>query len=220
MWDVSKPSLLPQVVEEEEGQTPEVMVYEIFGFKGKTLPYSLAIVGSPGYEEIERDAIIRRRLSEILQVDHIGDVVVCLLMTAGESPQSSRLKNTYDSVKSLFRDQRDRCTIILITNSERTNPTNILQDLETTKIKYVKNDKRDPFYFLLNNRQHEDRTGNIDELEQAYKLSDKELGKFLKNLLRAGSGCGFSMKELSAAPSVKKTLIILDARRQDASRLR
>ncbi|XP_014329755.2 NACHT, LRR and PYD domains-containing protein 12-like [Xiphophorus maculatus] len=163
-----------QVTEEEGHQATDVMIYEIFGFEDKSLPYSLTIIDVAGHEGIERDAVIREQLSDM--DDQVA--VVCLVLNAGDSLQSSRLKHTYDSVMSLFAEQEDKCTVILITNSDGQNHSNVMQDLETTQIKFMKNEKREPFYFLFNNRQHEDRTGNTDELEQAYKLSERELWKF------------------------------------------
>ncbi|KAM8743097.1 uncharacterized protein AB9X84_017540 [Acanthopagrus schlegelii] len=59
-----------QIVEDEkrnqsESQTPDVFVYQIFGCEGKTLPYSLTIIDTPGYGDtrgIEHDVIISERL--------------------------------------------------------------------------------------------------------------------------------------------------------------
>uniref|UniRef100_A0A7N8YEP5 Septin-type G domain-containing protein n=1 Tax=Mastacembelus armatus TaxID=205130 RepID=A0A7N8YEP5_9TELE len=52
-----------EIVEKEnrrqtESQTSDVIVYEIFGFEGETLPYSLTIIDTPGYGDtrgIEHD---------------------------------------------------------------------------------------------------------------------------------------------------------------------
>ncbi|XP_008423015.2 NACHT, LRR and PYD domains-containing protein 12-like isoform X2 [Poecilia reticulata] len=173
-----------RVTEEEGHQATDVMIYEIFGFEDKSLPFPLTIIDA-GHEGIERDAVIRERLSDFLQVEDRAAAVVCLVLNAGDGLQSSRLKHTYDSVMTLFAEQEDKCTVILTTNSDGQNHSNIMQDLETTHIKFLRNEKKEPFYFLFNNRQHEDRTGNTDELEQAYKLSERELWKFTAFLKEA-----------------------------------
>ncbi|XP_007542039.2 NACHT, LRR and PYD domains-containing protein 12-like [Poecilia formosa] len=166
-----------RVTEEEGHQATEGMIYEIFGFEDKSLPCPVTIIDA-GHEGIEREAVFRERLSDVLQVEDRAAAVVCLVLNAADALQSSRLKHTYDSVMSLFAEREDKCTVILITNSDGQNHSNIMQDLETTQIKFLRNEKKEPFYFLFNNRQHEDRTGNTDELEQAYKLSERELWKF------------------------------------------
>ncbi|XP_050924888.1 uncharacterized protein LOC108874601 [Lates calcarifer] len=79
-----------QIVEEEkrsqsESQTSDVIVYEIFDFKGKTLPYSLTIIDTPGYghtKEVGRDVIVTQRLFDLFrskkgvhEIDAVGLVV-------------------------------------------------------------------------------------------------------------------------------------------------
>ncbi|CAI5657739.1 septin-2-like [Oreochromis niloticus] len=62
-----------QIIEEEdrsqtETQTSDVIVYEIFGFEDKTLPYSLTIIDTPGYGDtrgIGHDDIISHRLLDL-----------------------------------------------------------------------------------------------------------------------------------------------------------
>ncbi|XP_056875592.1 uncharacterized protein LOC130517611 [Takifugu flavidus] len=60
-----------KIVEEEttrqsESQTSDVIMYQIFGFEGKTLPFSLTLVDTPGYgdnrDEINDDSIAERLL--------------------------------------------------------------------------------------------------------------------------------------------------------------
>ncbi|XP_045923546.1 septin-5-like [Micropterus dolomieu] len=48
-----------------ESQTSDVMVYQVFGFEGETLSYSLTIIDTPGYGDtrgIQHDDIISQRL--------------------------------------------------------------------------------------------------------------------------------------------------------------
>lgn len=59
-----------EVVEEErrsqsESQTSDVIIYQIFGFEGGTLPYSLTIIDTPGFgstRATDHNEIISQRL--------------------------------------------------------------------------------------------------------------------------------------------------------------
>lgn len=66
-----------RIVEDREGgeetsqsqsQTSDVIVYQIFGFEGRTLPFSLTIIDTPGFGDTradKRDAMISERLLQL-----------------------------------------------------------------------------------------------------------------------------------------------------------
>ncbi|CAI5666119.1 unnamed protein product [Oreochromis niloticus] len=92
-----------QILEEErnenqtESQTPDVIVYEIFGFEDKTLPYSLTIIDTPGFGDTrgtERDEIVIRRLFQLFgSEDGVHEVhAIGLVMKASDNRLSDRLR--------------------------------------------------------------------------------------------------------------------------------
>ncbi|XP_047227827.1 uncharacterized protein LOC124872152 [Girardinichthys multiradiatus] len=150
-----------QIVEEEEGGTSDVIVYEIFGFEDSPLPYALTIIDSPGYgntEGIKHDRRVSNKLFDVFQskagVDQIHSVA--LVMKATDNRLSDRLMYVFNSVMSLFAKDLERNIIALITHSDGRKPKNALKALEEAKIKCDENRKNPPVYFLFNNCQHED----------------------------------------------------------------
>ncbi|XP_072228648.1 uncharacterized protein [Leuresthes tenuis] len=179
-----------QIVDEEErrsqteSQTSDVTVYQIFGFEGKTLPYSLTIIDTPGYGDtkgIEHDAIIRERLFDLFQSeDGVHEVhAVGLVLKATENRLSERLMYIFDSVMSLFGKDLEKNIVALITHSDGGRPANALQALEAAKIKCSRNEKNQPVHFLFNNCQHEDRTEETEMcLEYAWRVTNKGMSQF------------------------------------------
>ncbi|KAK1899676.1 Neuronal-specific septin-3 [Dissostichus eleginoides] len=101
-----------QMVQEEkknqtESQTPDVIVYEVFGHEDKTLPFSLTIIDTPGYghtEGIEQDVLVSEKLLELFRsTDGVHEIdAVCLVLKASDNRLSDRLMYVFDSVVSLF----------------------------------------------------------------------------------------------------------------------
>ncbi|XP_059197149.1 uncharacterized protein LOC131977740 [Centropristis striata] len=178
-----------QIVEEEKkksqtaSQTPDVMVYEIFGFEDKTLSYSLTIIDTPGYGDTsgtEHDAEISQRLLDLFRSDegvHQIDAVG-LVLKANENRLSDRLRYIFDSVVSLFGKDMEKKIVALITHSNGRKPTNVLEALETANIKCARNDKNQPVYFLFDNCQEEDRSEDPECLQRVDKISMKSMRQF------------------------------------------
>ncbi|GLD56869.1 uncharacterized protein AKAME5_000916100 [Lates japonicus] len=88
-----------EIVEEEkrsqsESQTLDVIVYEIFDFKDKTLPYSLTIIDTPGYgntKEVERDVIVTQRLFDLFRSKK-GEFMKLMQLTACIQNLQDRIK--------------------------------------------------------------------------------------------------------------------------------
>ncbi|XP_059197148.1 uncharacterized protein LOC131977739 [Centropristis striata] len=177
-----------QIVEEEkksqtESQTPDVMVYQIFGFEDKTLPHSLTIIDTPGYgdtTDIKHDAEISQRLLDLFRSDkgvHQIDAVG-LVLKANENRLSDRMRYIFDSVVSLFGKDMEKKIVALITHSNGRKPTNVLEALETANIKCARNDKNQPVHFLFDNCQEEDRSEDPECLQRAEEISMKGMSQF------------------------------------------
>ncbi|XP_008400595.1 uncharacterized protein LOC103460265 [Poecilia reticulata] len=164
-----------QIVEkEEEGQTSDVIVYQIFGFEGRTLPFSLTIIDTPGFgdaREIKCDNIGKKIFALFRSEDGVHQInAVGLVMKASDNRLSDRLMYIFDSVMSLFGKDLERNIVALITHSDGRPPKNALQALEATNIKSSTNEFS---YFLFNNCQHEDRTKDRVFLVRANETSLK-----------------------------------------------
>ncbi|XP_026152438.1 uncharacterized protein LOC113124169 [Mastacembelus armatus] len=169
-----------EIVEREnrcqsESQTSDVIVYEIFGFEGETLPYSLTIIDTPGFNNtrgIEHDERVKQRLLDLFRSeDGVHELnAVGLVMKATDNRVSDRLMYVFNSVTSLFGKDLENKIVALITHSDGRTPQNALQALETAKINCVRNEKNQPVHFLFDNCQHEERT---DEEESYLKTADK-----------------------------------------------
>ncbi|XP_038136590.1 uncharacterized protein LOC119780581 [Cyprinodon tularosa] len=186
-----------QIVEEEdrsqaESQTSDVIVYQIFGFEGKTLPFSLTIIDTPGYGDtrgLEKDAIVRQRLLDLFSseggVEEIN--MVGLVVKASVNRVSSRLRYIFDSVMSLFAKDLENSIVALMTFSDGRLPRDALQALEAADIKMAKNEKGQPLHFLFNNCQAETRDEEEeDSIEYAWRQTAKGLEKFVNFLEKTG----------------------------------
>ncbi|CAI5669648.1 unnamed protein product [Oreochromis niloticus] len=174
-----------KVVEEEksksESQTSDVIVYEIFGFEDKTLPYSLTIIDTPGYGDTrgtEHDDIISQRLLDLFGSDDgVHEVHAAgLVLKASDNRLSERLKYILDSVMSLFGKNMEKNTVALITHSDGRRPKNPLQALEAANIKCAKNEMNQPVYFLFNNCQLEDEEEEF--LKLYFEVSERGMREF------------------------------------------
>ncbi|KAF3701616.1 GTP-binding protein A [Channa argus] len=132
-----------EIVESErrsqsESQTSDVVVYEIFGFDDKTVPFSLTIIDTPGYGDtrgIDLDVIVSQRLFDLFRSENgVREVdAVGLVMKASENRVSDRLRYIFDSVMSLFGKDLEKNIVALITHSDGATPINVLKALDASK---------------------------------------------------------------------------------------
>ncbi|XP_062291120.1 septin-5-like [Scomber scombrus] len=183
-----------EIVEDEkrsqsESQTSDVIVYEIFGYEDKTLPYSLTIIDTPGFGDtrgIELDIIVSQRLFDLFRSDDgVHELsAVGLVLKASENRVSDRLKYVFDSVTSLFGKDMEKNIVPLITNSNGLTPKNALKALEAANIKCAKDEENETVHFLFDNCQNKERTKKTKlPLENAWRLTEagmKEFTDFLK----------------------------------------
>uniref|UniRef100_A0A3Q3LV82 Uncharacterized LOC113124208 n=2 Tax=Mastacembelus armatus TaxID=205130 RepID=A0A3Q3LV82_9TELE len=186
-----------EIVEKEnrrqtESQTSDVIVYEIFGFEGETLPYSLTIIDTPGYGDtrgIEHDVTISQRLLDLFcSEEGVHELnAVGLVMKATDNRLSDRLSYVFNSVTSLFGKDQENKIVALITHCDGRKPQNPLQALEDAKIKCVRNEKNQPVHFVFNNCQNEERTEEDDSgLETTWRVTDRGMDQFTKFVEQCG----------------------------------
>ncbi|XP_039878533.1 uncharacterized protein LOC120727979 isoform X1 [Simochromis diagramma] len=182
-----------EIVEDEkrgqsESQTSDVIVYEIFGFEGKTLPYSLTIIDTPGYgstKGTEHDVIINQRLFDLFRSqDGVHEIdAVGLAVKATECRVSDRLLYIFSSIMSLFGNDIAKHIVLLITYSNGRRPENVFQALKAANIECAQNENNEPVHFLFDNYQHEVRNqpGYPDVPDTTSACGIAKLTDFLKN---------------------------------------
>ncbi|XP_053195556.1 uncharacterized protein LOC128379943 [Scomber japonicus] len=178
-----------EIVEDEkrsqiESQTSDVITYEIFGYEGKTLPYSLTIIDTPGFGDTrgnELDAIISQRLFDLFSSDDgVHELsAVGLVLKAAENRVSDRMKYIFDSVMSLFGKDIEKNIIALITHSNGLTPENALIALEAANIKCAKDEENETVHFLFDNCQRKERTKKTKlALGNAWRTTEAGMEEF------------------------------------------
>ncbi|KAK7907214.1 hypothetical protein WMY93_015826 [Mugilogobius chulae] len=178
---------------QSESQTSEISVYEIFGFEGKTVPFSLTIIDTPGYGDtrgIKYDDINSKKLQELFgvlsgrtEIDAVGFV-----MKATENRLDERMSYIFNSVTSLFGKNMEENIVMMFTFSDGSEPTSALRALKDANIKCATDEDGDPAYFLFNNRQKEKRqAGKAAEkaAKFAFETSEEGLEEFTDCLERS-----------------------------------
>ncbi|XP_034534340.1 uncharacterized protein LOC117808790 [Notolabrus celidotus] len=173
-----------------ESQTSDVNVYEIFGFEGKTLPYSLTIIDTPGYGDtggIDHDDIVSQRLLELFRTE--GGVheinAVGLVLKSTVNRLDDRQCYIFNAVLSLFGKNMEDSIVALLTHSNGRQPKNALTALEAAKIQCAKDAKGQPVYFLFENCQTENRDEDPDGLEHANDITMKGMRQFAEFLKKS-----------------------------------
>ncbi|XP_074474283.1 uncharacterized protein LOC141757599 [Sebastes fasciatus] len=191
---------------QSESQTTDVIVYEIFGFEGKTLPYSLTIIDTPGYGDTrgtEEDATVNQSLFHLFRSsDGVHEInAVGLVLKSTENRLNDRLRYIFSSVMSLFGNDMEKNIVALITHSNGLSPKNVLQALKDANIKCAKDEDNEPLHFMFSNCQITQRTKkNMAALKGAWDLTKDQMGQLTDYL-----------KETSPQ-NLKTTVEVLDAR--------
>lgn len=166
-----------------QSKTSKVSVYEIFGFEGKTLPYSLTIIDTPGYgdtREIEHDSIISQKLHDLFrQKDGIQEInAVGLVVKATDNRLSDRLSYIFNAVESLLGKDMEDKIVVLITHSDGM-PPDVLKALQDSGIKCAKNEKKQPNHFLFSNRLNTQITEDTElGLSYAWAVTTRGMRQF------------------------------------------
>lgn len=182
-----------KIVEDREGgeetrqsqsQTSDVIVYQIFGFEGRTLPFSLTIMDTPGFGDTrgdERDTKINERLLEWFRSDFgVHEInAAALVLKASENRLNKRLRYIFDSVVSLFSKNLKNNLVALIPHSDGGPPDDALKALQDAKVKIPNNSDGVPSHFVFNNRQTTERTRQyMRSLKIAWELTEDQFEQF------------------------------------------
>ncbi|XP_041667746.1 septin-1-like [Cheilinus undulatus] len=164
-------------------QTSDLVLYQIFGFEEKPLPYSLTIIDTPGYGNTsgtEEDDVNSQRLLDLFRSEGgVSEInVVGLVLKATANRVSDRMRYIFDAVVSLFGKDMENSIVPLITHSDGRTPKNVLKALQTTNIRCANDGNNQPDYFLFNNCQDEERLEDTEALERADKTTSGALSKF------------------------------------------
>uniref|UniRef100_A0A673BFN6 AAA+ ATPase domain-containing protein n=1 Tax=Sphaeramia orbicularis TaxID=375764 RepID=A0A673BFN6_9TELE len=193
-------------VSQADSQTSKVTVYEIFGFEGRTAPFSLTIIDTPGYGDtrgIEYDDMLNQSLLDLFrsdegvqQLDAVG-----LVLKASVNRLDDRLVYIFDSVTSLFGKDIKKNIVALVTFSDGMPPVDALKALKTAKIKQAKDEKKQRIYFLFNNRQTTPMEKKTERLLQTAWETSMDGLEGLKDFLQK-----------SERPKLRTTLEVLTER--------
>lgn len=162
-----------------DSQTSEVTVYEIFGFEGIKVPFSLTIIDTPGYgttKEIEQDMMVSKKLHgwfvEEIKKGYEEIHAVCLVMKANVNRLTDRQKYIFDAVGSLFGTDLENNIVVLMTHSNGLPPTDAIQALQKANIKCAKDEMNTPINFLFNNCQSYEIKAETEIFQEAaWKLT-------------------------------------------------
>ncbi|KAM8743076.1 uncharacterized protein AB9X84_017515 [Acanthopagrus schlegelii] len=178
-----------QIVKDEkrnqsESQTSDVFVYQIFEFEGKTLPYSLTIIDTPGYGDtrgIEHDAAVSQRLLDWFRSDDgVHEInAVGLVLKAAENRLNDRLMYIFDSVVSLFGKDMEQNIVALFTHSDGLMPEKALKGLKDANIKCAKDEDGELLHFMFNNCQSDEKTNKTKvPLKAAWDMTMDGISQF------------------------------------------
>lgn len=166
-----------------ESQTKDVTVYQIFGFEGETLPFSLTIIDTPGFgntEGIHKDVIVSQMLFDLFRSEHgVQEInVVGLVMKVSDCRLHPQLMYVLDSVMSLFGKDLEKSIVPLFTYSNGTKPKNALKILQEFGVKWVSDDQSLSKLFLFDNCQEEERTYDEEDLKHSNKTTSRSMKQF------------------------------------------
>ncbi|XP_012986960.2 uncharacterized protein LOC105030079 [Esox lucius] len=208
-----------EIVEQENGkqsesQTTGVTVYEVFGYEGRRVPYSLTIIDTPGFgdtREIEKDNMIAEKLFQLFRSDkgiHQIDAVG-LVIKAAMNRLSDRQQYIFDAVLSLFGKDMEKNIVAFITHSDGMAPKNALEAITTAKVPCAKNEKNHPVHFMFNNRQCEPFNAVYQTRPAYHHLQEQVWNQGLKSMEKF-----FTFLNNIETKSVKMTEGVLRERKQ------
>ncbi|KAG1944428.1 verrucotoxin subunit beta-like [Pimephales promelas] len=169
-------------------QTSSITVYGFYLRESKT---DLTIIDTPGYGDTRGVDLDKQIAESLLSLSESAEGIheihaVCLVIKATQNRLSDRQIYIFDSVQSLFGRDIAENIILLFTHSDGYRPKDALTAVKEAEIKCAVNDKNQPVYFLLNNRQSEAADEEDDEedhkqrLDQSWDLSFRGMAGLFK----------------------------------------
>ncbi|XP_015229036.1 PREDICTED: septin-5-like [Cyprinodon variegatus] len=174
-----------------KSQTSDVIVYQIFGFEGQSLPFSLTIIDTPGFGStrgFEEDISVSRRLFDLFRSeDGVHEInAVGLVMKASDNRLNGRLRYIFNSVMSLFGKDLENNIVALVTHSDGRPPENVLKALEDAKIKSSRDEMNQPVHFIFNNQQIKQRNRTEKDRQSSkysWDFTNEDMGR-LRDFLK------------------------------------
>ncbi|KAK7933669.1 hypothetical protein WMY93_004565 [Mugilogobius chulae] len=185
--------------EQSESQTSEISVYEVFGFEGTVVPFSLTVIDTPGYGDtrgIKYDDIVTEKLKDLFCIPNGVTVIdaVGLVIKASENRLDNRMCYIFNSVTSLFGKDMEKNIVVMFTFSDGGEPKNALQAVKDAKIKCAKDKDGVPIHFLFNNRQRESREGKAEKRAARFAFETSQEVQVMKERTRL-TACIQNIKE-------------------------
>ncbi|KTG27153.1 hypothetical protein cypCar_00038578 [Cyprinus carpio] len=198
-------------------QTSRVTVYGFYLQESKT---DLTIIDTPGYGDTRGDDLDKDIAVSLLNLSKSAEGIheihaVCLVIKASQNRLSDRQKYIFDAVQSLFGKDISENIVLLFTHSDGMRPKNALTAVKEAKIKCAVNDKKQPVFFLFNNRQSEPADEEHDEdYDEEYDEENKQRLDQSWNLSFKGMIGLFEFLDTIKPKSLEMTRDVLQKRQQ------
>ncbi|XP_035286624.1 uncharacterized protein LOC118234295 [Anguilla anguilla] len=179
--------IIPVGVDQTKSQTTAITVYEIYGLEELSVPFSLTVIDTPGYEDTigrYKDKNIAQNLYTLLKsvsgVQHID--AVCLMVKATENTLSDTKKYIFDAILSIFGKNIEKNLLTLITFSHWTPPP-ALNAVMNSGIPFRRDEGGQPVHFLFDNLPPEKFATKYKETyKTAWDNGEKSLREFFQIL--------------------------------------
>ncbi|XP_064204918.1 uncharacterized protein LOC135262057 [Anguilla rostrata] len=188
-----------------QSQTRRISVYEICGLEEMSLPFSLTVIDTPGYEDTtEKDYIIAENLNRLQESFDIVELdAVCLVVKASANRLTPFQKKIFDLVLSLFGKNMEKNIMTPITFSDWTSPSNALEAVIKSGVPSPKDEIDEPVHFLFNNCPLNDYQNKYEKsFKHHWDNGTENMREFFQTLDRMES------------QSLRKTEIVLSERKK------
>ncbi|XP_048849929.1 uncharacterized protein LOC125719313 [Brienomyrus brachyistius] len=177
-----------KVRDQTESQTSEVNVYEIFGYEDIRVPFSLRIIDTPGYGDINGESKAKKIAETLCYLIQCEDGVhqldaVCLVVKASQYRLTPHQRCIFDAVLSLFGKDIKKNIIPVITFSGGGKPA-ALAAIDKFGFSWCRDEKDNLVHFRFDNtpEEEDDVDTSPDYLENAWDKRKKTMGDFFKYL--------------------------------------
>ncbi|XP_064176196.1 uncharacterized protein LOC135246849 isoform X1 [Anguilla rostrata] len=174
--------------EKSQSGTVTITVYKIFGLEELSLPFSLTVIDTVGYDDtkgVERDERIAEDLYRllgsfdiVLQLD-----AVCLMVKAATNRLTPFQKKIFDSILSLFGKNMEKNILTLITFSDWMPPSDALKAVIESGVPFPKDKIDEPVHFLFNNYSLNDYQNKYEKtFKQHWDNGTQSMREFFQTL--------------------------------------
>ncbi|XP_064176199.1 uncharacterized protein LOC135246850 [Anguilla rostrata] len=180
--------IIPVRSEQTKSQTTAITVYEIYGLEELSVPFSLTVIDTPGYEDtrsLDEDKNIALNLYTLLDsVSGVQQVdAACLVVKASENSLSNTQKYIFDAILSIFGKNMEKNLLIFITFSDWIPPL-ALNAVMKSGIPFRKDEDGEPVHFLFNNIPFQKPKKYEEYYKTAWNNGAESFSKFFQTLDR------------------------------------